>query len=454
MFKIRTKLVLISTALFSTILLSLAGYGFYDFWNTLKEIHKARIGRHMDKVLSEFQQHKDTSGFFDLSFSRSIPLVDLDSIFYQVYDEHFNLCSAPQRIFTDPSFQTNLHTGRNLLLIEYNRRHFFCIFSSVIINDRLYYVAAAAVSRITEEHYFKHKFWLLFAVPLYILLILGVSYFMAGLSLKPISRIISAVKNLTTTNLHARLEVHKSKDELRELAETLNGMIERLAQSFESQKTFIANASHEMKTPLAVLSSRLELLHDEVTVPEQREEIKQLLEEVDRLSALARSLLILARLDSDSGPEIKQIVRLDEILIEAIRKFTPQASTKNIQLMFNLDEIFEITGDSARLKTAIENLLDNAIKYSFENKNISICLSGKNNGMAYIEIKDSGCGIPENDKPRIFDRFYRSNTTRRQFPGSGLGLSIAREIILQHHGTIEFESTENIGTTFTIIIPI
>jgi len=231
-------------------------------------------------------------------------------------------------------------------------------------------------------------------------------------------------------------------------------MIARLESSFKHVKQFTSDASHELKTPLTVLRGEMEIaLRTEKTVDGLREVIKSSLEEIDRMNAIVKSLLNLARLDTKIHLPMDKI-RLNEIVEERFNQTMPLAVDKRIEMSIVENQMVAVLGDKLRIGQLLFNLLDNAIKYTTRGGKIEISLRQENT-MAVIAVRDTGIGIAKEDMPYIFDRFYRVDKARtRVVGGVGLGLSICREIVEAYEGKIEVESEVGKGSIFKVYLPL
>jgi heavy metal sensor kinase len=278
-------------------------------------------------------------------------------------------------------------------------------------------------------------------------------WFMARRALAPVSHITATAAAISSSSLDRRVPVSKSKDELAYLAIIFNRMISRLEQNFKSQQQFIADASHDLRTPLTIVRAELELLLQKPDLdPETRTGVERCIIEAERLSALSNDLLLLARADSRQLGTTRERIRLDEFLVDSISRMTPLAKQKQISLRVDLEDPVEISCDPPMLRRAITNLLENAIKFSPESSTIDVALQSRDHS-ALISISDHGIGISPAELPRLFDRFYRGDRARST-QGSGLGLAIAKALIESHKGTLELESTPGAGTTARISLPV
>jgi signal transduction histidine kinase len=233
-------------------------------------------------------------------------------------------------------------------------------------------------------------------------------------------------------------------------------MTVRLNEVDEQREAFVANVSHELKTPLASIKLLTEnlLLQDNIEKKVYREFLKDINDEIDRLNNIVTELLSLVDLDKNKLKLDLQITYLNYILEKIIEQLNPLAKEKNIKLIFEERDRIQIKIDKNKIKQAVINIVHNAIKYSDEGSVVKIALYTDKN-YATIKISDNGYGIPKESLPYIFDRFYRVDKARsRKTGGTGLGLSISKQIINMHHGTINVKSRVGRGTTFYVKIPI
>jgi heavy metal sensor kinase len=259
---------------------------------------------------------------------------------------------------------------------------------------------------------------------------------------------------ITAAHLDKRLEVGKQGDELDRLALTLNDMIARLERSFEETRRFVADAAHELRTPLAVIHNAAEVALDGPREPDQyRRFLEDILEEEERLKRLAEQLLFLCREDAGLSPEVRQVVRLDAIVRQAAEPMGELAAAHGLTLTAEQLEPCAISGDPDGLRRLLFNLLDNAIKYTPEGGEVETRCRCDGNSVT-LTVSDTGAGIPPEHLPRVFERFYRVDPARsREGGGIGLGLAICRAIVESHGGTIRLESAEGEGTKVIVSFP-
>ena len=297
---------------------------------------------------------------------------------------------------------------------------------------------------------------LVVANPLALLLASLGGLWLANKALSPVDRLTRAAERIGRGNLSERVEEHRSHDEIGRLAATFNQMIGRLEQAFERERRFTADASHELKTPLAVLRGDIEVALRRERSPEEYQRVLQSsLEEIARLTKLTEDLLTLAR--SDAGESVLDLeqVHLDQLASEARAYIAPLAQSSGVALTYDAPiSPVVIEGDQKRLKQLLVNLLDNAIKYTAAGGSARLSLLTEDSS-AVIEVTDTGRGIPASALPHVFERFYRHTDPRdSRVTGFGLGLAISKWIVDAHGGTIEADSREGQGSRFTVRLPL
>ena len=274
-------------------------------------------------------------------------------------------------------------------------------------------------------------------------------------ALAPVQKITSTAQKITMHDLNKRLPVVETGDEIANLSKTLNQMISRLDESFQSVKRFTADASHELRTPLTILREELEtLLLDESLSTNVRETVFSLIEEVERLSKIVQCLLTLSRLDAGRTQTERVKVNLADLVAATADQMCPMADEKKITLTSIAREEVAVKGDHVGLKQVIVNLLDNAIKYTPEGGRITVGVSASEE-KARLEVSDTGPGIPDSDLPRVFERFFRADPIRLgAIDGIGLGLSIVQSICTAHGGLVTAENHSDGGCRITVQLPL
>ncbi len=278
----------------------------------------------------------------------------------------------------------------------------------------------------------------------------------AGRAVQPILKVMSQVDRIGVSNLNARLDEGPSKDEIAKLSATFNKLLERLEVSFQMQKSFIANASHEMNTPLTVITGQLEVvLMKARTNQEYNDTIITVLSEIQNLNQLSKKLLLLAQASTELTAINFTLLRIDDLLWQVRSEIlirNPEYSVK-IELHQELDDEDQLTvsGNELLLKTAIANIVENGCKYS-DNHEVEVQLSRDHDNLV-LRFIDKGIGITEHELSMIFQPFYRSKTVKNTL-GHGIGLSLAEKVILLHRGTLTVSSEPGKGSEFEILLPL
>lgn len=283
---------------------------------------------------------------------------------------------------------------------------------------------------------------------------LGVGYLLARKALAPVDRMVSEAAEITVTRLDRRLEVPCAEDELGRLARTLNDMIERLERSFARVRQFTADAAHELRTPLAVIRSSAEVALRGPRSPERdRRTFEDLLEEADRLGRIIAQLLDLCREDHGETPASQRLIDLDELVREVVDLMQVAGEEKGVLLAVEEFAPCRIRGDADRLRQLLINVVDNALKYTTPGGSVTLRGTAVE-GRVRVEVTDTGVGIPAEQLPHVFERFYRADASRsRATEGTGLGLSICRSIVESHRGRLWIESEPGQGTIVSFELP-
>lgn len=278
--------------------------------------------------------------------------------------------------------------------------------------------------------------------------------YMTRKALGVLEELVVKANNVSSQNLNLRLNVSDSTDELIELALTFNHMMDRIEKAYVKQNQFVSDASHELRTPIAVIQGYARMLErwgkDDKEI--LRESIQAINKESKNMQQLVDKLLFIARNDKDTLVLVKEKFSMSELMTEMTR------DTQMLEIQHSIESHIEpdiiLNGDRDRIKQALRVFVDNAIKYTEKGGKITLRLT-KEDGYGIITIKDTGKGIPEKDLSSIFDRFYQVDFSRkREKGGHGLGLSIARIIVLRHGGRIKVASKQGVGTRFKVFLPL
>lgn len=270
--------------------------------------------------------------------------------------------------------------------------------------------------------------------------------------LRPISQITETAQIISIHDLNKRIPIQGPNDELSNLAQTFNEMIERLQQSFVQQNQFVSDASHELRTPIAVIRGYVDLLDrwgkEERAILE--EAIRAIKNETAGMTDLIEKLLFLARGDNELDQSQIETFSLDELITELLKE--TRMVVTDLAIVSERNEPQAVDADRKLIKQMIRTLLDNSIKFTPAGGRITLnSLAEK--GCAKITVKDTGIGIPAVDLPHIFNRFYQVDKARQSTRGSGLGLAIAKRIVDLHNGAVEVTSQEGTGTEITVYLP-
>ena len=287
------------------------------------------------------------------------------------------------------------------------------------------------------------------------ILCLILAFFAVGFFVKPFRAIVKFLDRVAEGGLDEDI-AEESYRETKQISRAINKTLQSLKAVDQSRQEFVSNVSHELKTPITsirVLADSL-MSMDEVPKELYQEFMGDISDEIDRESKIIDDLLTLVRMDKSSAEINITQTNINALVEMILKRLRPIARRRNIELIF--ESIREVTADNDEVKfsLAVNNLVENAVKYNREDGWVRVTLDADHK-FFYIKVSDSGIGIPEEYKERVFERFYRVDKARsRETGGTGLGLAITKSVIFMHHGSIQVESKEDIGTTFTVKIPL
>jgi two-component system OmpR family sensor kinase len=306
---------------------------------------------------------------------------------------------------------------------------------------------------------------LLLSSTLILLFALGGGYWLADRAMKPVQTIVHTASHISESDLSQRLNLHR-EDELGELADTFDQMLDRLQAAFERQRQFTADASHELRSPLAIIELESNRALERPRTPKEYEKVLRLIEsENEWMSHLVNELLLLARLDAGQAAIRAERVDLSEVVVDVIERLYPLAQARSVTLKSGLLVECYTQADRTYLAQLLTNLVENAIKYTQRSDALVLVETAKQtlDGQQWslIHVDDNGPGIPEEQLASIFNRFYRLDKARTRqedeedtwVSGSGLGLAIAKSIAQVYGGKINVHSQVGKGTTFTVCLP-
>ena len=276
------------------------------------------------------------------------------------------------------------------------------------------------------------------------------TYFISGHALRPIRELSDKIEKVQAQNLaDSRIEENQVK-ELNQLSVSYNRMLERLSEAFEIQRQFTANAAHELRTPLALMQVQLDLYHSNSHPDNDADTvqmIKMVTEQNDRLNKMVKTLLDMSELQTVGRDD--EII-LDALVDEVLEDLEPLAEGKNIRLIGKCKDI-TMVGSDILIYRLVYNLVENAIKYNHSGGQVTVTADRKENHV-YLSVEDTGAGIPEELKERVFEPFFRVDKSRsRELGGVGLGLALVREIVRVHDGSITVKSNPSGGTIFEVV---
>ncbi len=291
--------------------------------------------------------------------------------------------------------------------------------------------------------------YLLIGFPLLLMVVGVASWMLVGQALRPVERIRSRVRGIESSDLTERVPVPATNDEIARLAVTMNDMLDRLQAGQATQRRFVSDASHELRSPLATVSAALEVAAADPT-GQAWQEMHQVVEaESVRMRRLVEDLLLLAKAD-DTGLQMERTdVDLDDLVETEVQRL--RKSTRDLTVVSDVSPV-RVVGDPLRLSQLVRNLVDNAARAAHSTVRLA---TAAQNGDAILIVEDDGDGIPEAERLRVFERFVRLDTSRaRESGGSGLGLAIVQEIAKAHRGTVALSSRSSGGTTATVTLPL
>lgn len=323
-------------------------------------------------------------------------------------------------------------------------------------NGQTYIVTAAAYDGYGHTNLLELQKTLVILFFIGLLLLFITCYFLVRASLKPIREIVKEAETITASRIDQRLPVRNEKDELGELSQAFNELLERLEISFNSQKMFVSNVSHEMRTPLAALIAELDLcLQKDRTETQYRQAMQNVLQDARRMTKLIDGLLNLAKADYQKEQIKMHEIRLDELLLDTREIILRAHPEYHIELIFEQedaedDRMITIMGNDYLLNIAFANLIENNCKYS-DDKSSFIQISYWDK-WTIIRLSDDGIGMSDAEKEKIFTLFYRGEQEQHT-EGHGIGMALAQKIIALHQGSIAVHSKQGEGTTFIIELP-
>jgi signal transduction histidine kinase len=281
-------------------------------------------------------------------------------------------------------------------------------------------------------------------------------YLLARNATQPIRKIISTTRSLDPTHLESRLEVRGTGDELDQLSLEINSFLDQISKYLNSHREFVENAAHELRSPLTAIQTSVEVaLGKERTLAEYREELETVSEQCQQLRHLVNQLLELAETDAAIQKTSFETFDFTKLVEKSVDVFAGIAEDKEVAVDTQLQEGVVMQGDSSKIRQVFNNLLDNALKFTPRGGQIDIALSATPQQVRF-SVQDTGPGVSEAELPRIFERFYQADVSRRRSlsRGSGLGLSICKSIVDMHRGEISASRSQTGGLNVVVLLPI
>jgi heavy metal sensor kinase len=290
---------------------------------------------------------------------------------------------------------------------------------------------------------------LLVAMPLIVLVAAGVSWWVASSALRPVTIMAAQAEAITVRSADWRLDAPTVADELGQLARAFNRLLGRLGTASQTQRQFMADASHELRTPVSVIQTAAEVTLEQPVREnwEYREALAIVNEQSTRLSRMVEDMFVLARADAGGYRLTRRPLYVDDIVAECLRAVSVVAATRDIHLVMAVQPDVSVNADDGLLRQLVTNLLDNAVQYTPSGGSVTVAVESDATS-ATISVSDTGPGIPRVDRERVFERFVRLDPARSSTSGAGLGLPIARWIAEQHEGTLTVEENAVGGCVF------
>jgi two-component system OmpR family sensor kinase len=297
--------------------------------------------------------------------------------------------------------------------------------------------------------------WFGVGIPLLVLCAAVAGWWLTGRTLRPVGRMAEAASRIAPAS-GARLPIDDPTDELGRLGVRFNALLDRLDGALAQQREFLADAAHELRTPIARLRARVEVAMLEPATASDTNVLPAIDQELRAVSQQVDELLQLARADAagEDAPMRDESLFLDDVVMDELPRWQPEAQRRQMTLDYSALEESPVVGDASLLPRLVSILVDNAIRYGHDGGTVRVRVRPEH-GAVLLDVEDDGIGIPEHERARIFDRFFRGDAARRKRPdGSGLGLAIAAWIVRQHHGTIAVSAGAPAGTLVQVRLPL
>jgi two-component system, OmpR family, sensor kinase len=463
------------TMWYSLVLATILGAFAIASFEVLRRVLESRSDRFLEQTRDAFAEELRTERAEEAAPKQAIAAALQDfqfrDVFFVVLDSAYRAVgTSPATAHSDSALHSALDVNalarvvsgdrsRHILMLPDDEGGYRVAVRTVTLDGAPYVLAAAYARHQLREVLELVGAAYVLAIPILLLVSGAGGYFLAGRALLPVATMSRQARAISATNLHERLPVENPRDELGELATMVNGLLARLEGTFEQHRRFMADASHELRTPTAIVRAEAEiaLARDSRTEAEYREALRVVQDAGHRLSRIVEDLFLLARADAGHRPPQDEPLYLDELIADVARAMQGLATRRSVHI--DLAEMTEapFTGDAELLSRMLLNLFDNAVKYSSPGTAVGVSLLANDRGYE-IRVADKGPGIPADAQDQIFERFFRvskarSQTEKSATSGAGLGLSIARWIAVVHGGTLELARSTEDGSEFLVVLP-
>ena len=456
---IRTRLTLWYTGLLAISLLIFGLLVYSALSRLLMDAMDGRLAEQAQQVIDRIEVENDPEAIV-VTGQASLPpigvfgsqyFIQITELGGQVVQLSDNLQGQPLPVST---FEEDVSGGRGVTVSTDQGVRLRVLSRPIVLGGRLAGTVQVAQSQAATDDALLAARRVLLIVSISLLLFAAVGgAFLARTALRPIQAITRTTQQITQAqDLSQRIPVTVPNDELGRLTETINGMLARLEELFQTQQRLVADVSHELRTPLTTIQGNLDLLRrGAADDPETRTSaLRAISDETTRMRRIVNDLLLLAQ--ADAGLELyRQPVEVDTLLLEVYRQ--AQVMAKGVTVRLGAEDQALVLGDADRLRQVLLNLVDNALKHTTAGSGEVTLTLRRAGGWVQVGVEDNGAGIAPQDLPHVFERFYRADRSRSHHGGSGLGLAIAKWVADAHGGRIEVESRLGKGSTFTLWLP-
>ncbi|WP_394674942.1 sensor histidine kinase [uncultured Chryseobacterium sp.] len=449
----QTKTMVLLMMVFTAIILLFSGLVYFSIVNfshqRFYELLKIRTATIIQ--IEKGKEHLDLpeNHILNRLNDEELPM-ERDYVFAVPSDSNFRTIS--QEVHIPSSFFKNIVKQGEA---NYNDKEFYYIGQTFRYGSKDYIAIASAKNHYVVYYLGFLKRTLITCIVLSLFFSMIFSFYLSKTLFKPILKITGKVKEISSENLHLRLEPQPDNKELNELVDTFNDMLNRIETSFETQNHLIGNVSHELRTPLTSIMGEADVaLSITRTAGEYRETLGIILDEAEKLDRKIKALLMIAQTGFDGKIQKMDKVRMDQLLwdvIETLRKIDARNNIfLDISMLPDNPKKLKVQGNEQLLHLAVANIISNGCKYS-DFQQVKVALGATDNDV-YLIVKDNGIGIPQQEMNKIYDPFFRASNTDN-YEGYGIGLPLARNIVRMHHGELVVTSHENHGTTVQMRFP-